>query len=93
MSKRFVYVLRNRESPPKYYTGLTSDMSRRLAEHSVAAECSLAVAQLLVDAGADPRIPGWMQLTALHKAEGRRDEEGQRVYALLKKATDRLNHS
>ncbi len=32
--KRFVYVLRNHESPPKYYTGLTSDLRRRCAEHN-----------------------------------------------------------
>jgi ankyrin repeat protein len=57
----------------------------------VADTCSLAVARVLVDAGADPRIPGWMQLTALHKAEDRKDEEGQRVYALLKSVADRLN--
>jgi ankyrin repeat protein len=56
----------------------------------VADECSLAVATLLVDSGADPRIPGWMQLTALHKAERRKDREGQRVYALLKSVADRL---
>ena len=56
----------------------------------VADECSLAVATLLVDSGADPRIPGWMQLTALHKAEERKDQEGQGVYALLKSAADRL---
>jgi ankyrin repeat protein len=56
----------------------------------VADECSLAVATLLVDAGADPRIPGWMQLTALHKAEARKDPEGQRLYALLKSVADRL---
>ena len=30
----------------------------------VADECSLAVATFLVDSGAHPRIPGWMQLTA-----------------------------
>ena len=59
----------------------------------VAAECSLAVATFLVDSGADPRIPGWMQLTALHKAEGRKDDEGQRVYALLKSVADRLGGS
>jgi hypothetical protein len=58
----------------------------------VADQCSLAVATLLVEAGADPRIPGWMQLTALHKAESRKDEEGQRVYALLKRVADRLNN-
>jgi len=51
---------------------------------------SLAVATLLVDFGADPRIPGWMQLTALHKAEERKDQEGQRVYALLKSVADHL---
>jgi ankyrin repeat protein len=56
----------------------------------VADECSLAVAALLVDSGADPRIPGWMQLTALHKAAERKDQEGQRVYALLKSVADRL---
>ena len=56
----------------------------------VAGECSLAVATFLVDAGADPRIPGWMQLTAVHQAEDREDQEGQRVYALLKTVADRL---
>ncbi len=34
MSKRFVYVLRILQIPPKYYTGLTSDVARRLAEHN-----------------------------------------------------------
>ena len=34
MSKRFVYVLRNHETPPRYHTGLTSDVSRRQAEHN-----------------------------------------------------------
>ena len=34
MSKRFVYVLRNDESPPRYYTGVTSNMATRLAEHN-----------------------------------------------------------
>jgi predicted GIY-YIG superfamily endonuclease len=34
MSKRFVYVLRNHESPPKYYTGLTSNVSTRHVEHN-----------------------------------------------------------
>jgi ankyrin repeat protein len=59
----------------------------------VAGECSLAVATLLVDSGADPRIPGWMQLTALHLAEQRKDQEGRRVYALLTSAADRLRDS
>jgi putative endonuclease len=34
MLKRFVYVLKNNEVPPRYYTGLTSDVPRRLAEHN-----------------------------------------------------------
>jgi hypothetical protein len=44
-------------------------------------------------ARADPRIPGWMQLTALEKAEERQDEEGQRVYSLLKRIAGRLGKS
>ena len=34
MSKRFVYVLRNSGVPPRYYTGLTSNMVARLAGHN-----------------------------------------------------------
>jgi putative endonuclease len=34
MQKRFLYVLRNDEVPPRYYTGLTSDVGRRSAEHN-----------------------------------------------------------
>lgn len=31
---RFVYILKNADSPPHYYTGLTSDVSARLAAHN-----------------------------------------------------------
>lgn len=34
MATRFVYVLVNTENPPRYYTGVTSDVARRLAEHN-----------------------------------------------------------
>jgi predicted GIY-YIG superfamily endonuclease len=34
MSKRFVYVLRNGETPARYYTGLASDVARRLSAHN-----------------------------------------------------------
>src|SRR5262245_42046079 len=34
MLKCFVYVLKNTESPSRYYTGITSDVSRRCAEHN-----------------------------------------------------------
>lgn len=37
MSKRFVYVLKNQQSPPKYYTGVTSDVVKRLAIHNAGA--------------------------------------------------------
>ena len=34
MSKRLVYVLKNGEVPPRYYTGLTSDVVKRHLEHN-----------------------------------------------------------
>lgn len=42
----------------------------------VAENCSYEVAKLLIDAGADPTIPGWMQLTAIHVAQERKKPEG-----------------
>jgi putative endonuclease len=33
-AKRFVYVLRSQRDPSRYYTGLTSDVSTRLAGHN-----------------------------------------------------------
>jgi ankyrin repeat protein len=41
-----------------------------------AGTCSLRMARLLVEAGADPTIPGWMQVRALDRAEQRRHEQG-----------------
>jgi predicted GIY-YIG superfamily endonuclease len=37
VSKRFVYILRNHEIQPKYYTGVTADVARRLVEHNAGA--------------------------------------------------------
>jgi predicted GIY-YIG superfamily endonuclease len=34
MLKRFVYVLKNHESPPRYCTGVTSHVPTRHAEHN-----------------------------------------------------------
>jgi putative endonuclease len=34
MAKRFVYVLRNHENPPRYYTGITGNVMTRYAEHN-----------------------------------------------------------
>jgi ankyrin repeat protein len=53
----------------------------------VAGSCSLRMAQLLIDAGADPRIPGWMQITALVSASERKREEGPVVHELLLRAS------
>lgn len=32
--QRIVYILKNRETPPRYYTGLTSNLASRLADHN-----------------------------------------------------------
>ena len=56
----------------------------------VAANCSFDVAQILIDAGADPTIPGWMSLTALDRARERKKPEGLRVRQLLEEAAERL---
>jgi ankyrin repeat protein len=56
----------------------------------VAGNCSLPMATLLVEAGADPTIPGWMQLTALHRAARRKRGDGPRVYQLLLDAEARV---
>jgi ankyrin repeat protein len=57
----------------------------------VASNCSFEVAKILVDAGANPSIPGWMRLTALDKSEERKKPEGVRVHQLLLKAAQRFH--
>ncbi len=54
------------------------------------ARCSYAMAQRLIRAGADPTIPGWMQLTALDRAAERRDPDADRIRQLLEGAAARL---
>ena len=56
----------------------------------VAATCSFEIADLLVKAGANPIIPGWMQISALHRAQKRKKEEGQRVYKLLLEVSNKV---
>jgi len=53
--------------------------------------CSLRMAQLLVESGADPTVRGWMQLNALDRAKQRRKSEGtgsagQAVFEFLRAA-------
>jgi len=57
----------------------------------IAENCSLEMARILVEAGADPTIPGWMQLTALDKSARRKKPEGQKVHKLLCEAAKRCN--
>src|SRR5947207_12353262 len=56
----------------------------------IASNCSFDVAKILVDAGADPTIPGWMMLTTLDKSEERKKPEGVRVHQLLFQAARRF---
>jgi ankyrin repeat protein len=58
----------------------------------VAANCSYEIAELLVKAGANPTIPGWMQLTSLDRARERKKVEGRRVYELLVKTAKKKFH-
>jgi ankyrin repeat protein len=51
-----------------------------------AASCSLEMAKRLIDAGADPTIPGWMMLTAVDRARDRKRADGRQVLALLEAA-------
>ncbi len=45
--------------------------------------CSLPMARLLVETGADPMIRGWMQLNALNRAERRSAKSGQAALVKL----------
>lgn len=49
----------------------------------VAATCSMELAAILVDAGANPTIPGWMGISALDRALKRVRGDGPEVCALL----------
>jgi Ankyrin repeats (3 copies) len=55
----------------------------------IAATCSLRMAERLLNAGANPTMPGWMQLTALDQARNRRRGDGPAVYRLLLRAAER----
>jgi hypothetical protein len=57
----------------------------------VAPNCSLELARILLAAGADPTIRGWMWLTALDKSSDRKRSEGVEVHRLMIEAARRLN--
>ena len=47
-------------------------------------DCDLETARFLMEHGADPAIPGWMQLSALDRAARRRDAGGAEVLRVLR---------
>ena len=47
------------------------------------AEHGLDMIRLLLDAGANPYIPGWMQATAVDKARSRQDPLGPKILVML----------
>jgi hypothetical protein len=57
----------------------------------VAETCSAELAGILLDAGADPTIPGWMWLTALDKSRNRKRPEGREVHRMLIEAARRCH--
>jgi ankyrin repeat protein len=59
------------------------------ALHYAAEEGDSEAVEFLLRAGADPAIRGWMGITAIGKAEGRGDEKGRQILALLKDASRR----
>ena len=58
---------------------------------TVAANCTLEMAKVLVDAGADPTIPGWMMQTAFDRSAQRKKPEGVEVHRLLVATAKRRN--
>ena len=79
----------------KYLISVGADVNAHVAEKAgetplgdVAENCSYEMAEFLINAGADPTIPGWMQITAIDRAKKRKKEEGQRVYELLLKTAE-----
>lgn len=57
----------------------------------IAGNCSLRIAKLLIDSGADPTIRGWMQLNALDRAKNRNRGDGPLVFELFVRASRRRN--
>lgn len=55
----------------------------------VAGHCGPEIAEILVSGGADPTIPGWMQLSALDRAARRKRPDGRCVFEILQAAANR----
>jgi ankyrin repeat protein len=59
------------------------------ALHIAAANGGAAMARELLAAGADLLLPGWMRLTPLDKARGRKRPEGRRIVEMMENALKR----
>ena len=55
-----------------------------------AQRCTLEMAHLLVESGADPTIRGWMQFNALDRARERKRAEGIEVCRFLETAAEKF---
>jgi ankyrin repeat protein len=54
-----------------------------------ARECTYEMAKVLIDAGADPTIRGWMQMNALDGVRERKDANARKIVRLLEEAAAR----
>ncbi len=60
------------------------------ALHRAVEKGTVEMVELLLKAGANPTIKGWMWLTPLDKARGRKRGDGPRIYELLEQAAKRF---
>ena len=60
------------------------------ALHKAVASGNLKMVELLLKAGADPTIGGWMWITPLDNARERKRGDGPRIYAILEQAARRF---
>ena len=94
------YAVKNAQiEAVKYLISLGADVNAHEEEKigetplgEVAENCTYEMAEILVKAGANPIIPGWMQLTALDRASERKKDEGRRVYELLLETAKKKFH-
>jgi ankyrin repeat protein len=77
----------------KLLLDMGADVNARLHEvggnsplREVAGNCSFELARLLIANGADPRLAGWMGISALDLAKNRRRGDGPRVYTMFQNA-------
>lgn len=86
----------------RYFLNRGIDINIHDEEHSgetplgaVASSCSYKMAIFLIQNGANPTIPGWMQLTALYHAQkcSKDDAEAESIIALIENAANKFNHN